>query len=762
MKAMKRLSVGLIITLILASAAQRSDVHAQPDLSKLATVLADLAQAVPQDSTTQSRADRAASVRPLALDSLPKAVRDAVHSRRLRIDADNGVQAYVLVHQVDEDTLRQLRAVGVTIELTDPAHRRVQVRIPVTRLQMVASLPFVDFVRLPTYGVRRTGLVTSEGDAILRADLARRQWSVDGSGVKIGVISDGLKGLFATGCTTCGGVAGGPIETGDLPDAVGTRNARGVLTASAGGIVGRSFQANNDLEGLPPTTPPCAFAGAGAEGTALLEIIHDLAPGAQLAFANADTDLAFNQAVNFLASTSDVVVDDLGFFGEAYDGTSPVSSNTASALNDPANRIRTYVTSAGNNADEHYFGGYVDSGVDGSSIGGVISQGHLHLFQQSDDTTDVLGLGRQPYNVISLPANGEVAIFLTWDDSFGASSNNYDLYLVQQSTGRVVARSTNVQNGGQDPVEIIDYVNTTGAGGFFRIVVQNVRNQAKPRNLNVFSFTPECAAAGPRLLAANHHERHNYNTASRSVSAQSDAGGSPASVVSVGAICSASAAAADVFSGSSVPDESCADRTNSTREFFSSIGPTIDGRGKPDISAIDGVSITGAGRFENPFFGTSAAAPHVAAIAGLVLQAAPCLMADSPGALDPDSARMKLRDLIVTTATPLSDAIPDNQFGFGRVDAASALQGAVPTFKGAQTLTVRANAPSGATLSADQLGFSDSNQCAISRLSWTGGCGTSPGSTMTCPFGATTVSVSASSNGVAFSAPVSLQITVVR
>lgn len=106
------------------------------------------------------------------------------------------------------------------------------------------------------------------------------------------------------------------------------RTAAGVLKESSGGIVARSFSANLDLEGLPPASPACAFAGAGAEGTALLEIVHDMAPGAKLTFANGDTDLAFNQAVNFLAASNDVVLDDIGFFGEPYDGTSAVSTNT--------------------------------------------------------------------------------------------------------------------------------------------------------------------------------------------------------------------------------------------------------------------------------------------------------------------------------------------------------------------------------------------------------------------------------------------------
>src|SRR6185503_157699 len=103
-------------------------------------------------------------------------------------------------------------------------------------------------------------------------------------------------------------------------------------------------------------------------------------PKAHLAFANVDTDLAFRQAVNFLAATNDVVVDDLGFFAEAYDGSSAVSSNTAAALNNPANRIRTYVTSVGNSADQSYFGRYESSGVDGQTISGISTPGRLHLF----------------------------------------------------------------------------------------------------------------------------------------------------------------------------------------------------------------------------------------------------------------------------------------------------------------------------------------------------------------------------------------------
>jgi hypothetical protein len=736
-------------------AAPQADPAAQTASSKLSTVLAALSQSVTQ---TTSTAQRAGGAQPLSLDSASKPVKDAMQGGWLRLNASQEVQVYILMTEVTDATVGQLTSAGATIEIRDAVRRRVQARVPVAQLQAVAQLGVVNAIRLPTYARRRTGAVTSEGDTILYADNVRSQLTLDGTGVRVGVVSDGLKGVFATGCTSCAGSTSGPITSGDLPSATGVRNASGVLTSSTGGILGQSFQANGDLEGLPPASPVCGDPGAGAEGTALLEIVHDLAPGAKLSFANGDTDLAFAQAVSFLAASNDVVLDDIGFYGEPYDGTSYVSSNTAAALNNPAYPVRAYFTSVGNDADEHYDGAYTDSGVDGTTISGIGSAGHLHLFQRTTDTTDVLGLGPRPYNVIQLPQNGEVAIFLTWDDAFGASSNNYDLYLVQQSTGRVVASSTDVQSGKQDPSEFIDYVNP-GGQDYFRIVVQNVRDAARPANLNLFSFQPQCAVSGPTVLAPPAHDRHNFNTASRSVSAESDAGGSPVSVVAVGAICSASAGAASVFS-SSAPDESCLDTSHATPEFFSSRGPTVDGRVKPDIAGIDGVSVTGAGGFSTPFFGTSAAAPHLGAIAALLLQGAPCLMNRAASTIDPATARGKVRNMLLGHAIGLGGPVPDNNVGAGRIDAFAAVNATLPRQQGTTNFTVDANTPFGAALSAGQLGFSDPDGCGLTTLNWTGACGTSPGSTMTCPAGTSSVSVSASNNGVAFSPATDMQITV--
>ncbi len=69
----------------------------------------------------------------------------------------------------------------------------------------------------------------------------------------------------------------------------------------------------------------------GAEGTAILEIVHDIAPSAQLRFANFSTHLEFIAAVDFLAANSDVVIDDIGWFGfpSTFFGTSAAAPHVA-------------------------------------------------------------------------------------------------------------------------------------------------------------------------------------------------------------------------------------------------------------------------------------------------------------------------------------------------------------------------------------------------------------------------------------------------
>ena len=723
---------------------------------RLTTTLANLSRAITQQRGPLAQGQRVAPPPGFSIAALPKSVRDAVQTRRMRINKDAEVQVYIEVSEVTDQNLNALRGLGVTVQIVgtpkpDKARNEVLSRVstvqgllPVSMIDPVSALPFVRFVRLPDYGIRQTGSVDSEGDATLKADQVRSRLGVDGTGVRVGVISDGINGIFAAGCTTCGPTTAtpSPISSGDLPDASGTRNASGVLTSVSGGITAQSFRSDGDLEG--PLQPGCVQQGAGAEGTALLEIVHDLAPGSRLFFANLDTSLAFQQAVNWVAANTDVGVDDVGFFTPPYDGTSPVSQNTADQLNSDANPVRAYFTAVGNDAGFHYAGQYVDSGTDGTAyVGGP---GDLHLFQPTATTSDILGRGATLSDVVELPAGANVYLQLTWNDPFGASSNDYDLYLVQSSTGTVVAESTDPQSGTQDPVESLSYINNTGAEDTFSIVIQNWENLAAPRTFDMFVFSDRCAGPGPVRLAP--YQNHNYNTVGGSIVAQGDAGGSPAGVISVGA------------ANWQTPD---------TLEGYSSQGPTLDGRLKPDVTGIDGVSITGAGNFGSSpsgtfpqtFYGTSAAAPHGAGVAALLLQAAPCLLDGSPGALDSATARVNLRNLVLNNAVDLGTPGPDYAYGYGRIDALASANATLPAAVAGSEQIVNGTGSSGASVTLNGSGSSEPFGCPLA-LHWAGTCTTATGAspTVTCPLGTNTETLTVTDNGVTLSPESSVQITV--
>jgi len=174
--------------------------------SKLTSVLATLAGAVLQDDG-RITVQRIAPGPRLAMDALPERVQDAIRGRRLRLNDANEIQVYILMSAVTDERVAQLTAAGVTIEIPDTGRRRVQARVPASRLRLIASLPFVDYIRFPAYARHLSGAVTSEGDKIQHADAVRQQLSLDGDGVRVGVLSDGLKGIFETGCEDCGSLS---------------------------------------------------------------------------------------------------------------------------------------------------------------------------------------------------------------------------------------------------------------------------------------------------------------------------------------------------------------------------------------------------------------------------------------------------------------------------------------------------------------------------------------------------------------------------
>ncbi len=238
-----------------------------------------------------------------------------------------------------------------------------------------------------------------------------------------------------------------------------------------------------------------------------------------------------------------------------------------------------------------------------------------------------------------LERGDELRALLLWDDPWGESVNDYDLFLLDPA-GAVVAAATAGQGvSSAHPRERIVFKND-GEGGVFRLVVQNAGGRAAPRRLELFAFGPPELEPGGTAL--------NFNTMASSLLAQSDA---PGGVIAAGA---AGHTAAEI--GRVRP--------------YSSRGPTNNGAQKPDLVAVDGVSVTGSGGFPSPFGGASAAAPHVAALAALLLEARPQLLAGDGGA--PGRERALLRHVLTGSAVDIDAAGLDYAAGHGRIDALDA------------------------------------------------------------------------------------------
>ncbi|MCH8161178.1 MAG: S8 family serine peptidase, partial [Chloroflexi bacterium] len=530
-----------------------------------------------------------------SLAGLPKSVSGARAAGALRLTPAGEVQVYIAVNDLAE--IDALATLGVSIERVSEELGIVQAWVPVDALRELSGLPIVQSVRLPDYPHLNAGSIETEGDAVLKSDELRTALGVDGTGVTIGVISDGVAGLAAS------------QGLGDLP-AVDTSTCNVV-----------------------PQSP--ASSGAGAEGTAMLEIVHDIAPGASLMFGHfgfgfTGTVLDFNDAVDCLAANADIVVDDIGWFiSGPYDGSSFVSQNTADALNGPG-PILGYYTAVANLAQAHYQDPYVESStvLMGSDIDPLLPPDDtwvLHEFDATGGTkgTKHAGLVGPPAdgNRLILPPGGSLSIFLAWDDPWGSSLNDYDLFIGDGSGINVCGGNFQGPGPNSFPAEACFWVNTGPTDLELDIIIGNFLGEAAPVEFDMFLLCRSCSDLGNGNLL-------DFNTAGSSVPNQSDAGGSPASVISLGAV---------------------RHGTPNDIEPFSSHGLTEDGRLKPDIVAPDGVCVTGSGGFGQPscqgsgnrFFGTSAAAPHAAAVAALLLEC------------DPGLSRTGLYDRMVLTAIDL-------------------------------------------------------------------------------------------------------------
>jgi subtilisin family serine protease len=480
------------------------------------------------------------------------------------LPASGPVRVFVRVGAADDAGLAALRAAGLRIEMLDPGHTVVQGLVEPADVPRLAALDVVRAIRPVEHGRLATGAVTSEGDTDSHADQVRAL-GYDGTGITVAVISDGIDH------------AASAQATGDLPPAV-----------------------------TVPSDARCV-AGSGDEGTALLEIVHDLAPGAALMFAGgAASSLVFVNAVDCLvAAGAKVIVDDLLFFDQPFFADGPVATAVRAAVQAGV----SYHTAAGNEGQQHVMQDFRAS---------PSSDFHDFLGGPVDNTDDIL-----------VPPGVTLSCFLQWNDPFGGSANDYNLFILDAGMN-VIAQSTTVQNGTQDPVEVAAVKNTSGSAQVAGVAI--ARMSGAVRRLELFC-----------LDGVNEQ----YVT--------------PGSIISQGALPEVVTVAAIDVSDPGLADVEPFSSQGPAQIFF----PAAASRPKPDIAGFDGVSITNAGGFPAcppncAFFGTSAAAPHVAAVAALLLQKNPFVT--------PATIANALRN----SAVDVGPVGFDNTSGAGRLDALAA------------------------------------------------------------------------------------------
>lgn len=465
-----------------------------------------------------------------------------------------------------------------------------------------------------------TGAIVSEADTAHRAREGRRQFKATGSGIKIGVLSDSIEALDQL------------QRQGELP---------------------------SDVIVLP------GQAGSGSsEGTAMMELIHDLAPGAQLYFAS-----AFGGVANFAdnirrlrAEGCDIIVDDVLYFNESPFQDGPI----ARAVIDVTNSGALYFSSAGNsgNKNDNTSGVWEGDFADGGAVTLTIRNANGTTRTVSGRAHDFdPGPGVAIQNPVFRTSSLARPATLFWSDPLGASTNDYDLFLISETGTSVVAASTTVQNGSQDPYEALTVPAAPQPSGR-RILILKA-NSAQPRFLHISLNRNRFASSTPNALIpafSTDGQTRGHNSAPEAFgTAAVDVATARGGAFTGGAANPVETFSSDGFRRVFYNPDGTPIRTNADgtpNVLAATNGGEI--RIKPLIAAADGAS-TATPDFEQ-FFGTSAAAPHAAAIAGLVKSG------------NPQLSKTQIRDALLSTALDIEAPGIDRDSGYGIVMAQPAMQ----------------------------------------------------------------------------------------
>ncbi|GAB3894880.1 putative Ig domain-containing protein [Spirosoma agri] len=479
--------------------------------------------------------------------------------------------------------------------------------LPIDKLDELKDVASLGYARPFYKPVNNTGSVTSQGDKALKADLARKTYGVTGAGSKVGVISDSYNAL--------GGAAKG-IASGDLP---------------AAGV-----QVIDDY----------LVAGASDEGRAMAEIVYDVAPGAAIAFNTAYRGQAgFAKGIIDLAAAGcNIIVDDIIYLAEPFFQDGIVGQAADQVV---TNNNATYFSAAGNQARSSYQAKFVNSGIN------IPGYGIAHDFGGGDI-----------YQKVTVPSGGTLRLSFQWDDPFRSVSGGVgaksDLDILFFRNGVAIGGGTadNIASG--DPAEVTGtYTNNTAAPVDIDVVIVKYAGP-DPGLVKWVNF-------GSRTVVIE------YDT--RSGASFGHSGSSRAIAVGAAPYFNTPAynpnlttAVIETFSSA-----------GGTPTLFDATGQRISQNGivreKPEITSVDGGNNTFFSADYEPdgfpnFFGTSAAAPHAAAVAALMQEKA-------KNKLSPAEVLSIMKQTAIDMDDPLTptfDAGFDFRTGYGFIQADRALQ----------------------------------------------------------------------------------------
>jgi hypothetical protein len=501
--------------------------------------------------------------------------------------------------------LKQLEAVGFHLQTRSSINPwLLEGFLPLAAAHTAARISGIHSIHATQRPAQRVGLVTSQAVALEKADIAQSR-GVDGTGIRVGVLSDSYDA-----CTFCTVHAADDIKSGDLP-------ADGVTVIQ---------EVQNELL-------------ITDEGRAMLQLVHDIAPGSELGFASAaNGELQFAENILALRSrfNADVICDDVIYLDE------PMYSDgiLAQAVDLVSQAGAAYFSSAGNEGLEAFEDTYRP--IPFALAQRVAAQAHsnVHLEQ--------IPAAIRPQSVHNFNASGTPSITqrftptaletlsFQWDEPFnlGKVRTEYIVYIFDENgnwldpnTAPTVFYTTDNTLVTDRPIQ-------------FLALEPHPKDFVGGANVSDYQFVIGNVNGGP----AQHIKYINFN--GLGVSQRQNAPSTWGHAAARGGL---GVAATYYAIPNFVEDFSS---PGPVTIFFDTQGNRLDPpdvRFTPQLTAADGVDTTffGIDRDGNGFpnfFGTSAASPDAAAVGALALQAA-----GGPGSLSPAQLYQRLEH----TATPI-------------------------------------------------------------------------------------------------------------